>query len=201
MKLSKLATYIALTPAIFGLSLAALNLNAEEKTETVEIHIEQENDKDALVELVVNGQAEKFILADLAKGESRTIITESGNSVVANKDQDGNTIITLDGKDIQLFNPHDAHGSNFSFISADHDSTDFNMDDKIMIIGGNLSDDVKAALKATLQSYNLEKEIIFAGDGSDANVFMFKTDIEEVSESQGQNGQKEAKIIKRKRSN
>ncbi len=200
MKLKNIVLNLTMVPAILGLSLAAFNLQAEEKVETIEVHIEQENDDDALVELIVNGKTEKFTLADLVKGESRTIVTDSGKTIVATKGEDGSTTVNIDGKDIKILNLSGDHGANFNFFhSNEQHDVDLNLDDKIMIIGGNLSEDVKAALRSTLQSYNINKEVLFSGD-SGSNMMFISKDIEKIHdiniEGDGEHG---IKIIKRKK--
>lgn len=174
MKLKQLALNLAIIPAVVGLTLSAHNLQAEDKVETIEIQVKQENDNDALVELVLNGVTEKFTLADLAKGESRTLVTESGKTITATKDDSGSTTISIDGKDIKLFDFRGDMGANFNVFHTDDEHVEYNFDDKIMILGGNLSDEVKAAIKATLESYNVQKEVVFPDSGNSQMMFITK---------------------------
>ncbi len=188
MNFKTIAINLAVVPAILGLALASHNLSAEDKLETVEIHVEQENDAASQIELILNGNSEKFALEELANGESRTIVTESGKTIVASKDMEGNTTINIDGKEVRLFQFQGDMGANFNFVHGDgHDTSHF-VENKIMILGGNLSDEVKAAIKATLASYNVTEEVVFPEQShskmmfitdetidSDGNQFDFET--------------------------
>ncbi len=174
MKLKQLALNLAVIPAVLGLTLSAHNLQAEDKVETIEIQVKQENDNDALVELVLNGVTEKFTLADLAKGESRTLVTDSGKTIIATKDNQGSTTISIDGKEIKLFDFRGDMSANFNVFHTDDKHVEYDFDDKIMILGGNLSDEVKAAIKATLDSYNVQKEVIFPDGGNSKMMFITK---------------------------
>ncbi|NVJ67986.1 MAG: hypothetical protein HWE16_15985 [Gammaproteobacteria bacterium] len=176
MKLKQLALNLAVIPAVVGLALTAHNLQAEDKVETVEIQVKQENDQDSLVELAVNGVTEKFTLADLANGETRTIVTESGKTITASKDDNGSTTISIDGKDIKLFDFRGDMGANFNVFHTDDAHASYDFGDKIMILGGNLSDEAKAAVKATLKSYNVTQEVVFP-DASNSKMMFITKDV------------------------
>ncbi len=171
---------LLLSILVFSLStlLVSSKITAEEEVQTIEVHIDQENDKDAMVELIVDGAKEKFVLADLSKGETRSIVTESGKTITASKDQNGNTTVNIDGKDIKLFNFSGDIGADFNFVHGDElmlfddISATHSLDNKIMILGGNLSAEVKEALKATLASYNVTTEVIFPDEGNTRTMFI-----------------------------
>lgn len=185
---------LLVTPAVLGLSIASVYAEEEKR---IEIMVEKNNDDDAQVEVLVNGDAEKFVLPELAEGESRTLITEAGNTIVATK-TDGKTLIKLDGEELVIMAPHQDMGADFSFISDDeHHQLD---DNKIIVIGGNLSDEVRAALQNTLNAYSSDKELVFPETNSGNRVMLFGNEQDVMTEIEsGQEGKhKEIKIIRKR---
>ncbi|NVK21610.1 MAG: hypothetical protein HWD86_03760 [Kangiellaceae bacterium] len=169
----KTLTSLALVaPAVLGLSIATVS--AEEQEKRIEIMINQENDNDASVELNLNGTSERFTLPELVEGETRTIVTESGSTVTVSK-LDGSTTVNLGGEDIKLMHLDGDIGANFEWISDDNMS--FGADDKIFIIGGNLSEEVKQALQNTLDSYGVQKDLVFPDGGDGENNIMVISDV------------------------
>lgn len=189
------SSMLFITPAILGLGIASVY--AEEEETRIEIMVDKENDSDAQVEVLVNGNAEKFVLPELADGESRTLVTESGNTIVATN-VDGKTAIELDGKEIVIMAPHHSMGADFKFI-GDHGSASVD-ENKVFVVGGNLSDEVKAALQNTLNSYTSEKELVFPESGANSHVMVFDGASEIITELDSEEGgaHKEIKIIKKR---
>ncbi|MRX26753.1 hypothetical protein [Kangiella sp. HZ709] len=178
MNIRDITSLVLTVVFIFSTVFISTKVSAEEEVQTIEVHIDQENNKDAMVELIVDGAKEKFVLANLAKGETRTIVTESGKTITANKDQNGSTTVNIDGKDIKLFNFTGDIGADFNFVHGDEVmlfddiSATHSFDNKIMILGGNLTAEVKEALKATLASYNVTADVVFPDEGNTRTMFI-----------------------------
>lgn len=72
------------------LSFFAISLSAQQADEKeISVQIQQQNDQDAKVELSINDITESFTLPQIEIGESQTLVTDSGSTVIVSKNEQG----------------------------------------------------------------------------------------------------------------
>lgn len=175
----------------FGALVAAVGIQSSladtdsGDTKHVAVFIDKQNDDDAKVDLKVNGERYAFNLPKLAEGESRTITTDDGKSVLLNRKDDqvtakiGNETFNLpnfDGKEHELIASF--HGKPDGKVKVITKS--LNAEDKallplgklngigldelknaIVISGAKLSDDEQMKLKDAIKKAGINKEVKF----------------------------------------
>jgi hypothetical protein len=149
------STIAALT---FGvLSFAAVSISADEiKEKNVMVQIHKLHDADTKVDIDVNGNAEVFNLPELSIGETKNIVTESGNTIDVSRTDEGYTV-TIDGEEISLPNAGSEMSANIvKQMMPLHTSAK----DEIQVIG-DLTDEQIAIIKDGFAAAGVNKEIKF----------------------------------------
>jgi hypothetical protein len=149
------STIAALT---FGvLSFAAVSISADEiKEKNVMVQIHKLHDADTKVDIDVNGNAEVFNLPELNIGETKNIVTESGNTIDVSRTDSGYTV-TIDGEEISLPNAGSEMSANIvKQMMPLHTSAK----DEIQVIG-DLTDEQIAIIKDGFAAAGVNKEVKF----------------------------------------
>ncbi len=147
-----------LTAVILGcLAFATLTIGADEiKEKNVTVQIHKLHDADTKVDIDVNGNAEVFNLPELAIGESKNIVTESGSTIDVSRNENGYTV-TIDGEQIDLPNAGSEMSANIMKqvmpLHASHSNA-------IQVIG-DLTDEQIAIIKDGFAAAGVDKEIHF----------------------------------------
>lgn len=153
-----------------SLALAA-NVSADEE-KNISVLINKENDKNAILDLKIDGTASKFELPELKEGESRTL-SNNGTTITVTK-TDGNVVVTTaDGEEIVL--PGGDHKAMVARVKALHTLDGAKTDDSIKIIATDLTDDQKETIKASIAAAGITKVVKFIDD---ANFFVVRKEFD-----------------------
>ncbi|MEE4246893.1 MAG: hypothetical protein V2I33_15885, partial [Kangiellaceae bacterium] len=160
MILKTLSSAVVLSMAL------SVPLFADDEEKAISIFLNKSNNEAAKVDIKIDNVAEAFTMPELAEGESKTITTESGNTITITKTNGKLTITTEGGEVVTLPGLHD--NQMVAKVLQRHTSTKV-MDDSIRIMGGNLTDEQKELIKDAILSSGVDKKIDFV----DSGVFAF----------------------------
>ncbi|MDQ7051196.1 MAG: hypothetical protein Q9M92_17410 [Enterobacterales bacterium] len=179
---------------IISLSLQA----AEEKK--ISIQIQQQNDQDAKVELSINDLTENFTLSKMEIGETQTLVTDSGSTVIVSKNKDG-IILEIAGNEIKL--PNIGNEMSAHIIKAGMPLHTDNFDG--IQVFGDLTEEQISIIKQAFTDAGVEKEVKFSkglemaffsiDDGEGQNIDLQLGDSDGENHWVSDNG-KEVKLIK-----
>lgn len=149
------STIAALTLGV--LSFAAVSISADEIEEkNVMVQIHKLHDADTKVDIDVNGNAEVFNLPELNVGETKNIVTESGNNIDVSRTDSGYTV-TIDGEEVNLPNAGSEMSANImKHVMPLHTSSN----NEIQVIG-DLTDEQIAIIKDGFAAAGVDKQIKF----------------------------------------
>ncbi len=194
------STLAALTLGV--LSFAVVSISADEiKEKNVMVQIHKLHDADTKVDIDVNGNAEVFNLPELNVGETKNIVTESGNTIDVSRTDSGYTV-SIDGEEISLPNAGGEMSANIVKQMMPLHTSNKN---EIQVIG-DLTDEQIAIIKDGFAAAGVNKEIKFTkghemrfisidDNGGDVEFeFGGDTDINTWVTEDGQ--QKQIKVIK-----
>ena len=165
-----------LTILITSVLLAAVALAGEEHEMKIEIAVDDGASAPTVIRL--DSDAMGFKLHELQEGESRSVVDDTGQSVLVTRMADG-FVFDVDGKKIKVPGMHDDHMAYVS-VDADRDSDmdidvrvmkrievkgDANSDDVTIISGKTLDDSTKEAIRSVLISAGHAGKTLFL-DGS-----------------------------------
>ena len=166
-----------LTILITSVLLAAVALAGEEHEMKIEIAVADGQSAPTVIRL--DSDAMGFKLHELQEGESRSVVDDTGQSVLVTRMADG-FVFDVDGKKIKVPGMHDDHMAYVS-VDADRDSDmdidvrvmkrievkgDANSDDVTIISGKTLDDSTKEAIRSVLISAGHAGKTLFL-DGSE----------------------------------
>lgn len=166
-----------LTILITSVLLAAVALAGEEHEMKIEIAVDDGASAPTVIRL--DSDAMGFKLHELQEGESRSVVDDTGQSVLVTRMADG-FVFDVDGKKIKVPGMHDDHMAYVS-VDADRDSDmdidvrvmkrievkgDANSDDVTIISGKTLDDSTKEAIRSVLISAGHAGKTLFL-DGSE----------------------------------
>jgi hypothetical protein len=166
-----------LTILITSVLLAAAALAGEEHEMKIEIAVDDGASAPTVIRL--DSDAMGFKLHELQEGESRSVVDDTGQSVLVTRMADG-FVFDVDGKKIKVPSMHDDHMAYVS-VDADRDSDmdidvrvmkrievkgDANSDDVTIISGKTLDDSTKEAIRSVLISAGHAGKTLFL-DGSE----------------------------------
>jgi hypothetical protein len=137
------------------------------KERHVSIKIEKSNDQNAMVDLTIDGQAEAFVLPKLEMGETKTITTESGKTIIAKQTEKGLSL-DIDGKNIML--PPQPHKNKLSAHMQRVMPLHQRVNNGVQISGVELDDNQKQIIKNAFIAAGVDKKINFSN-----NQFVFIT--------------------------
>ncbi len=149
------STLIAVTMGVIGFASISISADTSDERE-VRIEIHKNNDDNAKVDINVNGNAEVFSLPSLEVGETRDIVTESGNTISVTKTESGMSLL-IDGEEIDLPSVGAEMSAHFmkGGMPLHHASND-----GIQVIG-DLTDEQIAIIKDGFAAAGVEKKINF----------------------------------------
>ena len=149
------STVLAMTMGMVGFGAISISANeAEDHNVFVEIH--RASDSNTKVDIGVNGHAEAFNLPDLEVGETKDIITESGNTVSVTKTESGITV-NVNGEEINL---PAVGGDMVAHLIKDRLPLHTNVSKGIQVIG-DLTEEQVAIIRDGFAAAGVEKEINF----------------------------------------
>jgi len=166
-----------LTILITSVLLAAVAQAGEEHEMKIEIAVADGQSAPTVIRL--DSDAMGFKLHELQEGESRSVVDDTGQSVLVTRMADG-FVFDVDGKKIKVPGMHDDHMAYVS-VDADRDSDmdidvrvmkrievkgDANSDDVTIISGKTLDDSTKEAIRSVLISAGHAGKTLFL-DGSE----------------------------------
>ena len=162
----KTATYmVALATAIFGAAALA------ETEKRVEVRIA--SDDEQVTEVRLSGAEMDFDLQEMQIGESRSVVDQSGRTVLITRKEDGYEF-DVDGKkvDVPLLDGDYAHWvAGDELHVQDHDTdlhkivTDDSSDEILIISGAALDSSTQESIRAVLASAGHESEVRFIDGG------------------------------------
>ncbi len=166
-KINKSFKHSLIAIALGAIGMGCMTLNAAEpQVKQVMIKVEKNNDKDAVVDLKVDGVNEVFSLPELAVGETRTITTQSGKEITLSKSENGLSLV-LDGKTIDL----PGVGGNLAAHIQRSMPLHQNLQDTIQISGVELDENQKQIIKNAFISAGIDKKVSF----SNHKIMLFST--------------------------
>ncbi len=166
-KINKSFKHSLIAIALGAIGMGCMTLNAAEpQVKQVMIKVEKNNDKDAVVDLKVDGVNEVFSLPELAVGETRSITTESGKEITLSKSENGLSLV-LDGKTIDL----PGVGGNLAAHIQRSMPLHQNLQDTIQISGVELDENQKQIIKNAFISAGIDKKVSF----SNHKIMLFST--------------------------
>ncbi len=158
------------------------NADDNQKTHTIAVDTEsniegfvsKNGDKETEVNLVIDGEKHQFSIPEISDGESKTITTSDGKTVIV-KSFSGDRKIVIDGKEVHIpgLGKHGLYKEGLSaMIGKTHQMI---VSDDVRISASGLSDDVKsaivAAVEGVLTSYDVKKQVSFSSNNF--NFYMF----------------------------
>ena len=159
-------TLTALALGALAMTSVAISAADTEKRHIM-IKVDKSGDHDAKVDLKVDGEAEAFTMPELEVGESKTITTKSGKTILISKTEEGLTL-DVEGKQVNL----PSFGGNLG--ARIHSSLPLHktLKDSIQISGVKLDDNQKQIIKDAFVAAGIDKKINF----SEHNIMVFSTD-------------------------
>jgi hypothetical protein len=174
----KIKQYLAL---VLASSLAIVSNAYADEEKNISVFINKENEKNAVLDLKIDGSGSKFEVPDLNEGESRTL-SNNGMIITVTK-TDGNLVVTTaDGEEIVL--PNADHKAMVARIKALHTLDDVKADDSIKILAQSLSDDQKETIKASIAAAGITKPVKFLDNGNFAFVIKEEFDGHDIHEGE-----------------
>jgi len=148
----------SLLPFFVGLiGFTAISISANETVEkNVMVQIHKLSDSNTKVDLDVNGHAEVFNLPDLEVGETKEIITESGESISVSKTESGITV-NIGGEEVNLPSVGNEMAAHMIRGGAPLHT---NVSKGIQVIG-DLTEEQIAIIKDGFAAAGVEKEVKF----------------------------------------
>ncbi|NVJ59274.1 MAG: hypothetical protein HWE27_02735 [Gammaproteobacteria bacterium] len=149
-----------LTGSILAGTLAISTAGIADEEKNISVFVKKHDDKEAVVDLKINGDASVFKLPTLSDGESRVVTTESGKSFTVSLNDGNYTVVTDSGEEINI--PRYDNNELSAKVLSLHKNKLHANDDVITISGGNLSEDQMTAVKAAILSAGITKEVKFS---------------------------------------
>ena len=174
----------------------------DDQEKTIMVNINQDDDKEAVVDLKLNNQSYSFKLPELKMGETREITTDSGSLVTLTKTKQG-VSVNIDGEDI-VIQPADhvlhldagnKKANVFAFIGMDK----LHNDDEILISASGLSEDDKTRIKDAIASAGISKKVIFSDPNKKLEWINKEGGNFEIEVQSDDSGNKDHKVIKLKK--
>ncbi len=173
------STLVAMAVGMVG--FGAISIGADELEEkNVMVQIHKLGDNKTKVDLNFNGDTQVFNLPDLAIGETKDIVTESGSTISVTKTE-SSISVSLDGEEINL---PAVGGDMAAHFMKNGMPLLTNVSEGIQVIG-DLTDEQIAIVKDAFAAAGVEKEVNFS-KGNEMHFFISSDsnegDLEHVQE-------------------
>jgi len=190
-----------LLPFVIGfIGFTAVSISANEVVKkNVMVQIHKLSDSNTKVDLDVNGHAEVFNLPDLEIGETKEIVTESGESITVSKTESGITV-NIGGEEVNLPSVGNEMAAHMIRTGGPLHT---NVSKGIQVIG-DLTEEQIAIIRDGFAAAGVEKEInftkghemrFFSIDGNEPGSFEFEFNDENVKDWVSKDGS-HVKVIK-----